>query len=206
MGRGPAVARRARLRLDPGLRAGDGDPGARGDRAAAAPEPGRDELVGALAAQAGGPVDGHDAGDHVAAAVRDQGPGPLRQPGQGSGGPAAHAGRRGPAVHSVHHGPAGRHRRDADRARRDHPCDPALAQGVRARSGSDRAELPGQGPHRDGVDARRGLRGFPGDGRGHPAGDGAQDAHPGAAEPGVARRSAWRCSARVSTTGAGCRR
>ncbi len=75
-----------------------------------------------------------------------------------------------------------------DRARRDHSCDPPVAQGVRARSGSDRAELPGQGPHRDGVDARRGLRRFRGDGGGHPAGDGAQDAHPGAAEPGVARR------------------
>ncbi len=33
MGRSPAVARRARLRLDAGLRAGDGDPRAGGDRA-----------------------------------------------------------------------------------------------------------------------------------------------------------------------------
>ena len=39
VGRSPAVARRARLRLDAGLRARDGDPGARGDRSAAAPEP-----------------------------------------------------------------------------------------------------------------------------------------------------------------------
>ena len=37
-----------------------------------------------------------------------------------------------------------------------------------------------------------GLRRFRGDGGGHPAGAGAQDAHPGAAEPGVARTSAWR--------------
>ena len=33
-----------------------------------------------------------------------------------------------------------------------HARDPQVAQGVRPRSGSDRAELPGQGPHRDGVD------------------------------------------------------
>ena len=39
-------------------------------------------------------------------------------------GPAAHAGRRGPVVDPVHHRPAGRHRRDARRARRDHPRDP----------------------------------------------------------------------------------
>ena len=38
------------------------------------------------------------------------------------------------------------------------------------------------------VGARRRHRRLPGDGRGHPAGAGAQDAHPGAAEPGVARR------------------
>ena len=85
-------------------------------------------------------------------------------------------------------GSAGRHRRDADRARRDDPCDPPFAQGVRARPGSDRAELPGQGPHRDGRDARHRVRRFRRDGRGHAAGDGTQDAHPGAAEPGFARR------------------
>ena len=94
----------------------------------------------------------------------------------------------GPAVDSVHHRAAGRHRRDADRARRDDARDPQVAQGVRARSGSDRAELPGQGPHRDGVDARRGHRRLPGDGRRDPAGARPEDAHPGAAEPGVARR------------------
>ena len=182
------MAGRAWLRLDTGLCARDGDPGAGRDRSAAAPQSGRDELVGAVAAQAGRPVDGHDARDHVAAPVRDQGSGSLRQPGQGSGGTAADIGRRWPVVHPVHDGPAGRHRGDASRACRDHPRNPALAQGIRARSGSDRAELPGQGPHCDGGGARRRIRGFPGDGGGHPIGDGAQDAHPGAAEPGVARR------------------
>ena len=67
-------------RLDAGLRPCDGDPSARGDRAAAAPESRRDELVGALAAQARRAVDGDDAGDHVSSAVRDQRAGPLRQP------------------------------------------------------------------------------------------------------------------------------
>ena len=61
-GRG-RVAARARLRLDAGLPAGDGDPGAGGDRAAAAPQPGRADLGGDPAAQAGLGVDGHDAGD-----------------------------------------------------------------------------------------------------------------------------------------------
>ncbi len=117
-----------------------------------------------------------------------KGDGPLRQPRQGSGGAAAHAGRRRPAVDPVHHRPAGRYRRDAHRAGRDHARNPPVAQGVRSRSGSDRAELPGQGAHRDGGGARRRHRRLPGDRRGDPAGAGPQDAHPGAAEPGVARR------------------
>ena len=169
MGRGPPVARRARLRLDAGLRAGDGDPRAGGDRPAAAPEPRRDDLVGAVAAQAGRPVDGDDAGDHLAAAVRDQGSGALRQPGQGPRGSAADARRRRAAVDSVHHRPAGRHRRDADRARRDAARNPAVPQGVRPRPGSDRAELPGQGSHRDVLGARRRHRRLRGDGRRLPA-------------------------------------
>ncbi len=58
------------------------------------------------------------------------------------------------------------------RARRDAARDPQVAQGVRPRPGSDRAELPGQGPHRDGVDARRRHRRLPGDDRRRPAGAG----------------------------------
>ena len=63
---GPRVAGRARLRLDAGLRPGHGDPGAGGDRAAAAPQPRRHVVGGAAAAQAGRAVDGHDARDDVA--------------------------------------------------------------------------------------------------------------------------------------------
>ncbi len=116
-----------------------------------------------------------------------QGSGALRQPGQGSRGAAAHAGRRRPTLGPVHHRTVGGHRRDADRAGRDHACDPQVAQGVRARAGSHRAELPGQGPHRDGHGARRRDRRLPGHRRGDPPGAGPEDAHPGAAEPGVPR-------------------
>ena len=125
--RGPAVARRARLRLDAGLRARDGDPGARGDRSAAAPESRRDELVGAVAAQAGRAVDGHDARDHVAAAVRDARA--WRTTAARTRIPTVRLrtlDRRRPAVDPVHHRTAGRHRRDPDRARRDHARDPPV--------------------------------------------------------------------------------
>ena len=61
---GPGVARRARLRRHAVLRPGDGDQGAGGDRAAAAPEPGRAELAGLPAAQAGRAVHGDDAGNY----------------------------------------------------------------------------------------------------------------------------------------------
>ena len=61
---GPGMAGRARLRRHAVLRPGDGDQGAGGDRAAAAPEPGRAELAGLPAAQAGRAVHGDDAGDH----------------------------------------------------------------------------------------------------------------------------------------------
>ncbi len=178
----------ARLRFDAVLRAGDGDPGARRDRAVAAPEPRRDELVGDGAAQAGGAVHGHDARDDVAAAVRDERPCALRQPGQGPGGAAAHADRRGPVVDSVHHRSAGRHRRDTRRTRRHLARDSQVAQGVRPCARSDRAELPGQGTHRHGRGPRRRHRGLPGDRGGGAAGAGPRDADSGPAEPGVPRR------------------
>ena len=131
LARGPRVARRAGLRLHPGLRAGDGGAGAGGDRAAAPPQPRRDVVGGAQPAQAGLPLDGDDARDHLAPAVRDQGRGPLRLPRQGPRGPAPGARGRRPALDPVHHRPAGRHRRDADRAGRD---DLRAAQGLTGRS------------------------------------------------------------------------
>ena len=60
---GAGVAGRARLRRHPVLRAGHGHPRARGDRPAPASEPGRAELAGLPAPEAGRPVHGHDARD-----------------------------------------------------------------------------------------------------------------------------------------------
>ena len=108
-----AVAGRARLRLHPGLPAGLRDRGAGGDRAAAAPQPGRAVLVGAAAAQAGRAEHGHDAGDHRDPAVVRAGRPALRLAGQGAGGPAAGARGRRPGRRAVHHRHPDRHRRDA---------------------------------------------------------------------------------------------
>ena len=102
------------------------------------------------AAQAGRAVDGHDAGDHVAAAVRDQGRGALRlartrTPRYGCACWRTPAGCRsrsppGSWSASARRWPSGP-RRSSRSAQ--------VAQGVRARSGSHRAELPGQARHRD---------------------------------------------------------
>ncbi len=184
---GARVARSTRLRLHLVLRAGDGDPGAGGNRAVATHEPGRDELVGDVATQTRCAVNGHDAGDDVAAAVRDEGSGALWQPRQRPHGAAAGADRRRPVVDSVHHRSAGRHRRDAGRTCRYVARDSQVAQGVRARSGSDRAEFPGQGTHRDGRCAGRRDRRLRRDGGGRAAGARPGHAHPGAAQPGVPR-------------------
>ena len=106
----------ARLRLDARLPAGDGGPGARGDRPAAAPQPRRHVLGGAQPAQAGRAVDGDDARDHVDPAVHREGPAALRLPRQGPRGAAAGARGRRPPVGPVHHRHPRRHRRDAARS------------------------------------------------------------------------------------------
>ena len=109
---GQGVAGRARLRRHPVLRQGHGDPGAGGDRPAAAPQPRGAELAGLPAAEAGGAVDGDDAGDDRAAAVHRAGRPAFRQPGQGPGGPAAGPRGRRPQQRPVHHRHPDRHRRD----------------------------------------------------------------------------------------------
>ena len=76
--RGRGVAARRGLRLDARLRPGDGGPGARGDRAAPPPQPRRHVVGGDEPAQAGLTVDGDDARDHLAPALRGEGRGPLR--------------------------------------------------------------------------------------------------------------------------------
>ena len=180
---GPGVAGRAGLRLHARLRPRDGDPGAGGDRAAAAPQPGRHVVGGAEPAQARLPLDGDDARDHLAAAVRDQGRGPLRLSRQGPRRPAAGARGRRPALDPVHHRAAGRDRRDAHRARRDDPGAPRHLPRVRRRAGGDRPELPGQARHRDAARRRPRPRRLPRHDRGHPAAARPEGTGAGAAQP-----------------------
>ena len=73
---GQGVAGRARLRRHAVLRPGDGDPGPRGDRTAAAPEPRSHDLAGLPAAQAGRAEHGHDARDDLEPPVHETKGGP----------------------------------------------------------------------------------------------------------------------------------
>ena len=150
----------ARLRLDAGLPAGDGDPGAGGDRAAAAPQPRRADLGGDPAAQAGVGVDGHDAGDDGDPAVVRAGRPALRlartrSPPSGCGcsrTPAAPPSRSPPACcwASARTTPSG-----------STPILQIRAVGAaaRARAGGDRPELPGQAAHGDAGARRPGAAG-----------------------------------------------
>ena len=144
----PGVAGRARLRRHPVLRAGHGHPRARGDRPAPAPEPGRAELAGLPAAQAGRPVHGHDARDDRQPPVHRQGRPALRQPGQGPRGPAARPGGRRPQQRPVHHGHPHRHRRDPGRAGRDRssPSARSPASTAASRKSSCRTSGPSRTP------------------------------------------------------------
>ncbi len=187
---GAGVAGRQRLRRHAVLRPGDGRPGAGGDRAAAAPEPGRAHLAGLRPAQAGGAVDGDDAGDHRDPAVHRPGRPALRQPGQGPGGAAAGAGGRGPVGGPVHHRHPDRHRGDAGRAGGLDLRHPAGRAGVRRDPGSHRPELPGQTGHEDARHARRRARRPGRDDRGGPAGARPVGADPGPAQPDRRRLSA----------------
>ena len=201
--------RRARLRLDAGLRAGDGDPGAGGDRAAAAPQPRRacrgrrcNRLKPVVA------VDGDDAGDHLDPAVHREGRAALRLPRQGPRRPAAGAGGRRPARRS--RSPPGcwsaSARTSTERAETIFAIR-AVARQYGRRPGGDRPELPGQAATpRCGTPTTSGSTSTVAAIavtrlRARPEGAGA-----GAAEPGRPRPSAGRCSAPGSTTGAASRR
>ncbi len=188
LGRRQGVARGGGLRQHAGVRPRDGHPGARGDRAAASPQPRRHELEGDVAAQAGRAVDGHDAGDHESPAVRGEGRGALRQPRQGSGRtPAGPRGRR-PAQHPVHDGAADRHRRDDRRPGREHLRAAPDRAHVRVDPGSHHPELRVQGRHGDAADARPRGRGVPRRDRDDPHPHGPRDARAGAAQPRGPRR------------------
>ena len=181
---GPRLAGRARLRRHPVLRAGHGHPRARGNRPAAAPQPGRAELAGLPAAQAGRPVHGHDAGDDGDQAVQREGRPALRQPGQGPCRPAARARGRRPQQRPVHHGHPDRHRRDRGRTGRIGLRHQEGRARVRRRPGSHRAELPGQAGHQDARRTGRRTRRPGRDDRRDPAHPRLEGPHPGAAEPG----------------------
>ena len=181
------MAGRAGLRLDARLRPRDGHPRARGDRPAPPPQPRRDVVGGDEPAQAGLPLDGDDARDHLTAAVRDQGRGPLRLPRQGPRRPRPGARGRRPALGPVHDRPADRHRRGPHRARR---VDLRAAPGrppVRQRPGSHHPELPRQARHGDAAHRRPRSRGVRRRDRGLP--DRARPEGPaaGAAQPGRPR-------------------
>ncbi len=149
--------------------------------------PGVMELGGAQPAQAGLPLDGDDARDHLPPALRDQGRGPLRLPRQGPRGPAPGPRGRRPPRHPVHHRPAGRDRRDAGRAGRDDLRAPGEPAGLRRGPGSDRPELPRQAGHGDAPRRRPRPRRVPRGDRGHPDRARPQGPHPGPAQPGRPR-------------------
>ena len=87
------------------------DPRDRGDGPAPAPQPRRDELRGARAAEARERLDGHDARDVLRPAVGTR-RSALRLARQGPGRAAADDRGRRPPRHPVHHGHPRRHRRD----------------------------------------------------------------------------------------------
>ncbi len=177
------MARRAGVRLHARLRARHGRPRARGDRPAPPPQPRRHVVGGDEPAQAGLAVDGDDARDHLASAVRGEGQRPLRLTGQGPRGPHPGPRGRGPALGAVHDRAADRHRREPHRAGgvdlRAAPGGPA----VRPRPGSHHPELPGQARHRDAAHRRPRARRVPRRDRRLPHRARPEDAGPGAAQP-----------------------
>ena len=187
MARGGGVAGGGRIRDDAGVRPRHGDPRARGDRAASAPQSRRHVVGRDEPAQGGRAEHGDDAGDHQSSPLRRARAAALQESGQGPGRPPARArGRRTP-FDPVHHGRAHRHRRDAARASgrtvRTAPRPPR----VRLDPGSDRPELPSQARHGHASRRRLGRRGVPrgardGADRPRPAG-----AHSGPAQPGRPR-------------------
>ena len=154
----------ARLRRHPRLRAGHGDPGPGGDRAAAAPQPRRAVLDGLPAAQARRAVHGHDAGDHrrrgcgASRAARTTAR-PTRSPRCGCGS-CEDAGRSNvPFTTGVLIGIGETYEERADVPLRAPPRPARLPR----RPGSHRAELPRQAGHGD---ARHAGRRTGGAGRG----------------------------------------
>ncbi len=187
MARGRRLAARAGLRLDARLRPGDGGPGARGDRAATPPQPRRHVVGGDEPAQAGLTVDGDDARDHLAPALRGEGRGPLRLPRQGPRRTGAGArGRRAP-VRTVHDRPADRDRGEPHRACRVDLRAAPDRPTVRPRPGSHHPELPRQARHGDAPRRRPRARGVPRHDRGLASRARPEGAPAGSPQPGRPR-------------------
>jgi hypothetical protein len=159
----------------------------RGDGTPPAPQPGRHDLDGLPAPQAGRAVDGHDAGDDGdPPVVRARRPAP-RLPGQGTGRAAAGPRGRGPLLGPLHLRHPHRHRRDLRGARRVAVRPPQDLPRPPRHPGTDHPELPRQAGHRDARHAGRGTRRAGRHGRRRPARPRPRRLSPGAAEPGRRR-------------------
>ena len=207
LARGAGVARRAGLRLDAGLRPGDGGAGAGGDRAAAAPQPRRHVVGGDDAAQAGVALARDDARDHVdAGSSRPAGwptsARPTRTPRCGCGCWRTPAGSSVPFTSGLL---VGIGETLAERAETVFALR-RVAPAVRRPAGGHRPELPRQARHRDAARRRPRARRVPRGDRGHPARARPEGAGAGAAQPRRPGASAGRCSTPASTTGAASRR
>ena len=195
---------RARLRDDDRVPRALRRPRARRDRAAAAPEPGRDEPGRARAAAPGIGVDGDHARDGLRPAVAE-GRAALGIARQGARRPARDDPARRRARDPVHERHPDRHRRDAGGAARRAARAAGARRRARARRRGDRPELPRQAGHADGrpsgCDARRAAL------------DGRRGPRRCSAPTGTCRRrrtsptTTFRCSSTPgSTTGAASRR
>ena len=162
---------------------------ARGDLAAAAPQPGRARRGRLRAAAPGRGLDGDDARDE------------LRQRLSQRGGPHFGSPDKLPAARLETLRLAGEARVPfttgiligigETRAERVEALEAIAAAGP-ARAGGDRPELPRQARHADGARARAAARGAPLDDRGRPADPAARGRAPGAAEPDRRLRPAAR--------------
>ena len=181
---GAGVAGRARLRRHAVVRAGDGGPGAGGDRAAAAPEPRGDDAGRRSRGSSRWRPHGDDAGDDRRPAVHRAGRCALRLARtrtrrSGCGCSRTPAGRRsrsrpGSSSASARPSPSG-------------PSRCSRSARSRAQYGGvqevHRAELPGQAGHRDALDAGRRADEYLAAIAVARIVLGPADAHPGAAEP-----------------------
>ena len=181
--RRPRVAGVVRIRVDARLPPRREHPRDRGDRPAAAPEPGRDVVGGHGAAEARQRVDGDHAGDLVRAPVRS---GAARTSARRTRSRRSGCGRsRTPAGSSIPFTTGilvGIGETPVERAESLFAIRSARTE-VPARPGGDRPELPREAGHRDARRAGAGRGRVPRDDRGRTRRARARGERPGAAEP-----------------------